>query len=108
MASSTPLTSPVSPAGTTRLEPTSVQDGQTRTLGFSEKQEAQNTVAPRTPSHARNTSGSSIRTAIRVPKTRGMEREREKVRKDSIGMPQMLGSPFDGEGGEMGGVGEAI
>jgi hypothetical protein len=43
------------------------------------------------------------------------ERERGKVRKDSIGIPQVLGNPFDGEelvagrwGGEMGGVGEAF
>jgi hypothetical protein len=82
--------SPMSPTDVSSLEPVSVKDEQMRKPSYSRKQEA---VAPRTPSHSRNTSGSSIRTAIRVPKTR--EKEVQKVSKDSIGMPQMLRGLFD-------------
>jgi hypothetical protein len=69
----------------------------------------------------RNVSGGSVRTAIRLPKTREKESvtNAHKMRKDSIGMPQTLGSPFvfersrfvnetgRGEGNAYG-VGEAI
>jgi hypothetical protein len=67
-------------------------------------------------------SGASIRTAIRSPKTREKEKESHKMRKDSIGMPQLLGSSFglersvsagadqqgESDGSERYAVGEAI
>jgi hypothetical protein len=138
MASYTPITSPVSLPGTSRPEsapwPTTTKPSsdvlaaQTRSSSFSRKQECQVVGSPHTPSHSRNASGSSIRTGIRLQMSREKEKEKEthKVRKDSISMPQPLGSPFDvdcsrtrgldgwGEGKvneEMGwanGVGEAI
>jgi hypothetical protein len=51
---------------------------------------------PHTPSHSRSVSGSTIRTVIRLPKTRGKETDQEmhRVRKDSISVPRPLGSPF--------------
>ncbi|KAF1946752.1 hypothetical protein EJ02DRAFT_393918 [Clathrospora elynae] len=46
------------------------------------------------PSHSRHVSESSIRTTVRLSKTRDAEKEMHRVRKDSIGMPRSLGGPF--------------
>ncbi|KAH7095175.1 hypothetical protein FB567DRAFT_21922 [Paraphoma chrysanthemicola] len=104
MASCTPVTSPVSPTNTSMLEPpakvsatkpTSVNPAAlSRKFSLSRKHDEQTPASPRTPSHSRNVSGSSIRTAIRLPKGRDKERDAHKMRKDSIGLPQPLGSPF--------------
>lgn len=104
MASCTPVTSPISPTNTSRLEPPATVPGTKPTLvasvapgrkfSLSRKHDEQVPAPPRTPSHSRNISGSSIRTAIRLPKTRDKERDAHKMRKDSISMPQPLGSPF--------------
>ncbi|KAH7085521.1 hypothetical protein BKA63DRAFT_499767 [Paraphoma chrysanthemicola] len=104
MASCTPVTSPVSPTNTSVLEPpakvqatkpTSVTPAAlSRKFSLSRKHDEQTPASPRTPSHSRSVSGSSIRTAIRLPKSRDKERDAHKMRKDSIGLPQPLGSPF--------------
>jgi hypothetical protein len=39
----------------------------------------------------------SIRTAIRLPKTREKEKEVHRMKKESISMPRPLGSPFEME-----------
>ncbi|CAO2656324.1 Nn.00g051270.m01.CDS01 [Neocucurbitaria sp. VM-36] len=137
MASSTPVTSPISTTGAPRLEPppkpsstipvASTSAVQVRRPSLSKKQEDQNPRPLRTPPHSRNVSGSSIRTAIRLPKTRDKEKEEaHKMRKDSISMPRPLDSPFgverstsadldhsgrgdnDGVSGYAFGIGEAI
>ncbi|KAF2827319.1 hypothetical protein CC86DRAFT_348672 [Ophiobolus disseminans] len=105
MSSSTPVTSPISPTDIPWLDPparpmttkpTSVASAApARKLSLSKKQEDQVPGPPRTPSHSRNVSGGSIRTAIRMPKAREKEKEAHKTRKDSISMPRPLGSPFD-------------
>jgi hypothetical protein len=107
MASSTPITSPVSQTMASRAEtpprpsstkPTQSKPGCKTNLG-SKKQETQISSPPRTPSHSRNVSGSSIRTAIRLPRTLSLSKEQEKLkmRKDSISLPRPLGSPFSVE-----------
>jgi hypothetical protein len=97
MASSTPVTSPVSPTDMSMLEPPlrsastkPVLIPQTRNPSFSRKRED----PPKTLSHSRNASGASIRTAIRLPKPGEKEKESYKMRKDSIEMPHPLGSCF--------------
>jgi hypothetical protein len=102
MASFTPVTSPISLTDTSKLEPpprptTTKPDSdalaaQGRGSSFSRKLEGQIAVSPRTLSHSRNNSGSSIRTAPWLPKKR--EKETLKVRKNSISTPKPLGSPF--------------
>ncbi|KAH7378796.1 hypothetical protein BKA66DRAFT_513200 [Pyrenochaeta sp. MPI-SDFR-AT-0127] len=105
MASSTPVTSPISPTDASRLELHPQQSSitssaskttpPTRKLSLTRQREEQVTRLPPTPSHSRNASGSSIRTAIRLPKTRNKEKEEaHRMRKDSISMPRPLGSPF--------------
>jgi hypothetical protein len=92
MASSTPI-SPTEP----------VPLVQPRKLSFSRKYTEDQ--GPRTPSHSRSGSAGSIRTAIRLPK----REEAQRVRKESIGVPRMLESPFGvEEEGVRYGVGEAI
>jgi hypothetical protein len=97
MASTTPVTSPVvstnisSPTNATTI-PNAIAPA--RKISLSRKQGEQIPATPRTPSHSRNASGSSVRTAIRLPK-REKESEAQRVRKASIGMPRPLGSPFD-------------
>lgn len=98
MASTTPGTTPVSPTEISWPEPPAKSTAPKRKFSLSRKQEEQLPASPRTPSHSRNVSGSSVRTAIRVPK-REKEADAQRVRKDSIGMPRPLGSPFDMEGG---------
>ncbi|KAH3906473.1 hypothetical protein HBH56_204410 [Parastagonospora nodorum] len=123
MASSTSVSSPISPTDTSMLEPSfslastkPVPVPQTRKLSFSRKRED---APPKTPPHSRNVSGGSNRTAIRLPRTRERDVEARKMRKDSIGMPQPFGDPFgfersmsvdEGNRGEaeVYGVGEAI
>jgi hypothetical protein len=76
---------------------------QPRKLSFSRKYTEDQ--GPRTPSHSRSGSAGSIRTAIRLPK----REEAQRVRKESIGVPRMLESPFGvEEEGVRYGVGEAI
>ncbi|KAL5113496.1 hypothetical protein ACEQ8H_008632 [Pleosporales sp. CAS-2024a] len=91
MASSARVASAVSPTETSVPGFPARQASQTRRLGFSRKRDM---VSPKTPSHSRNASGGSIRTAIRLPKTSERERETDKVRKCSIGVPQMMGDGF--------------
>ncbi|KAF1843913.1 uncharacterized protein K460DRAFT_153963 [Cucurbitaria berberidis CBS 394.84] len=128
MASSTPITSPTSLPD--RAEPpqkpssnkpmSSTPPVQVRKTSLSKKTEDKIPRSPHTPSHSRNVSGSSIRTAIRLPKAREKEREEaHRMRKDSISMPRPLGSPFgiersasvgqdsQGEGEKNGGTGYA-
>ncbi|KAF1838000.1 hypothetical protein BDW02DRAFT_68353 [Decorospora gaudefroyi] len=107
MASSTPVTSPVSRTDAVALEPvsrpTSTRPSHTartttvrKTSLRSKSRDDQVTSPPRTPSHLRTASESSIRTAIRIPRCRDKEKEQElhRMRKDSISMPKPLGSPF--------------
>jgi len=48
---------------------------------------------PRTPSHSRTVSGSSIRTAIRLPKLRDKSNQKARIpRNDSIGSPNTFGN----------------
>ncbi|KAF2024702.1 hypothetical protein EK21DRAFT_78183 [Setomelanomma holmii] len=104
MASCMPVTSPVSPTNTSRLEPPTkvaatkptpvVSATPSRKFSLSRNHDEQAPTPPRTPSHSRTISGGSIRTAIRLPRTRDKEKVAHKMRKDSIGMPQPLGSPF--------------
>lgn len=138
MASSTPLTSPISPVDISRLEqssrPSSTKPNHpaSRTPSRNNSQNSGKQIedsarSPRTPTHSRSGSGSSIRTAIRLPKMRDKEKEElHKMRKDSISLPRPLGSPFslnrsmslnadgrqDGggrpDGGVVYGIGEAI
>ncbi|KAH7394030.1 hypothetical protein DE146DRAFT_616609 [Phaeosphaeria sp. MPI-PUGE-AT-0046c] len=103
MASTTPVTSPISPRDVTgldfplrststkplQMEPTAPK----RKFSISKKHEEQS-ARPETPSHSRSGSASSIRTAIRLPRSRDKEKEAHKMRKDSISMPRPLGSPF--------------
>lgn len=95
MASSTPLSSPKSVESPSPLpdHPLSVVTGHKRKLSLSFKK--QENDSPATPPHSRSLSAGSIRTAIRWTKSAGKEREKEsQLRKDSIGMPQPLRSPF--------------
>lgn len=71
---------------------------------------------PRTPTHSRTVSGSSIRTAIRMPKMRDKDNQKARMaRNDSIGSPKSFGRPL-GTGRSMSvgsakrntGVGKAI
>lgn len=104
MASSTPVTSPVATTGGPMLELTpkassntvpATSAAPTRRPSLNKKQDDQGPRTPRTPSHSRNVSSSSIRTAIRLPKNREKDREEaHKMRKDSISMPRPLGSSF--------------
>jgi hypothetical protein len=98
MASSTPI-SPTEPVALV----------QPRKLSFSRKYTEDQ--GPRTPSRSRSGSAGSIRTAIRLPRREEVAR----VRKESIGVPRMVGGGFEdrfeGDGsveGMMFGVGEAI
>lgn len=103
MASTTPVTSPVSPRDVTGLDyplrPASAKplpaepNAPKRKFSLSKKHEEQS-IRPETPSHSRSGSASSIRTAIRLPRSRDKEKEAHKMRKDSISMPRPLGSPF--------------
>ncbi|KAL6709534.1 hypothetical protein ACN47E_001469 [Coniothyrium glycines] len=103
MASSTPVTSPASP--TTSFRPTpppkplaSISTpppsaGPTRKISLgSRAHENDLPRLPHTPSHSRSVSSSSIRTAIRLPKSRDKE-DLHKKRKQSIGLPKPLQSP---------------
>lgn len=103
MASTTPVTSPVSPTNVIGLDfplrsastkPQLVESTvPKRKFSLSKKHEEQSS-RPETPSHSRSGSASSIRTAIRLPRSRDKEKEAHKMRKDSISMPRPLGSPF--------------
>ncbi|KAF2851212.1 hypothetical protein T440DRAFT_467942 [Plenodomus tracheiphilus IPT5] len=107
MASSTPLTSPVSPTNASNGMPppkpkmvpsvrsifaTPAAENLSNTA---EQETGPRQRGPHTPSHSRTVSGSSIRTVIRMPKLRDKEsKDTGIVRKDSISHPQPLASPF--------------
>ncbi|KAI8939497.1 hypothetical protein NX059_003268 [Plenodomus lindquistii] len=106
MASTTPVTSPVSLTDTSKStsSPQSTMVRSVRSIfaapdtnvnPITMDQESARQGGPRTPSHSRTASGSSIRTAIWMPKLRDREKQDVGiVRKDSIGHPKPLGSPF--------------
>jgi hypothetical protein len=101
MASSTPLSSPTCaelPTNTTMQNSLPVPNNK-RKLSLSFRK--QENGSPTTPTHSRSISGGSIRTAIRWPMgSKEKEKEKDKdvqTRKDSIGMPRLLASPFAGD-----------
>ena len=95
MASFTPLSSPTCMEIPSPLpvKSSAVTTGHERKLSLSFKRSE--IESPTTPTHKRSLSGGSIRTAIRWTKSNGRDKENIlQLRKDSIGMPQPLGSPI--------------
>ncbi|KAH6637388.1 hypothetical protein C7974DRAFT_389411 [Boeremia exigua] len=91
MASHTPLSSPTSVASLSTVA-SAVPSGHKRKLSLSFRK--QENEAPSTSSHSRGLSGGSIRSAMRWTKGSSKEKEKEgQMRKDSMGMPQLLDSP---------------
>ena len=98
MASSTPLSSPTSVGSSSPIpiQSSPAITGHKRKLSLSSRK--QENESPTTPTHSRSLSGGSIRTAIRWTKANAKEKEKEvQIRKDSIGLPQPLGSPLSME-----------
>jgi hypothetical protein len=95
MASSTPLSSPSSirSSSPVPIQSSPAPTGHKRKLSLSLRK--QENELPTTPTHSRSLSGGSIRTAIRWTRANAKEQENYvQIRKDSIGMPQPLGSPL--------------
>jgi len=108
MASSTPVTSPISQTDALRQEtpytPISMKSPQgifaphhRKNSLRSDTQEGAVSTPPQTPAHLRNVSGTSTRMANRLPNIRDIETEEgvEMLRKNSITIPRPLFSPFD-------------
>jgi hypothetical protein len=93
---STPLSSPTSvdEASSVPTAASPAPSSHKRKLSLSLRK--QENESPTTPTHARNLSGGSIRTAIRWTKANSKDNKDPQVRKDSV---QPLGSPIDSESG---------
>ncbi|KAH8727133.1 hypothetical protein GQ44DRAFT_770569 [Phaeosphaeriaceae sp. PMI808] len=114
MASFTPVTTPISPTDMSRFDPpprpmstklpAAAPAAPSRKFSLSRKQDEQSSGVPRTPSRSRSVSANSIRTAIRLPKTRDKDKDGQRIRKGSISMPQPQGGVFGGDGAVVGTV----
>ncbi|ORY12729.1 hypothetical protein BCR34DRAFT_288122 [Clohesyomyces aquaticus] len=129
MASSTPLTSPVSPTDRSKSgffgsalpiakgspsKAGKTAHSRTTSLSGSGSGKDQNEGGSRTGGHSRNVSGSSLMNAMHLPSS--LMKGKGKARKDSISYPTPLASPFEIDvqegsatmGGNGFGIGEAI
>ncbi|KAF2470306.1 uncharacterized protein BDR25DRAFT_343082 [Lindgomyces ingoldianus] len=118
MASSTPLTSPVSPTDKSRTgffgsalpvakgsssKPSSTTHSKNPSVNDLKVGKNQHNSGSRIGGHSRNTSGSSLMSAIQLPSS--LMKGKGKARKDSISYPTPLASPFDIDGTNEGGGG---